>query len=469
MKAKHLLFCISFFLTTQLVKAQAPEIWGLTQSGGAFYGGTIFSMKADGSDFSTAFDFSNPNGWMPMGNLYKASDGNLYGACFEGGDYYSCTLFRYDPNSGEYIDVYDFDIIHGDYPTSGVVERNGILYGNASSGGYYGGGVIYSYNIATGVYTDLFNMTGATGSYPYSCPVIDGDGKLYGVTVYGGANMAGVLYSFDLVNNVYDAVFDFGGTNGSAPYGGLIQATNGKLYGMTSDGGANGHGTIYSFDPSGNSFEVIYDFDGTNGGSSRATLMQGSNGFLYGLTTGGGANNDGVIFSFDLSTDAYTKLFDFSGSDGSAPLGNLMQAGTFLCGTTSTGGNSGSGTAFNFNLESANYIKLVDFDMTNGSNPNGGFITLGDDIGTGVQEPVSGQLAVYPNPVTQYVICSLPSLENGKVDITITDVCGKEILAKQLPVNNSRLKIDLGNLSSGVYSLEVIAGTEKMVTKLLKN
>ncbi len=151
------------FHTTQLVNAQMPELWGMTQSGGTFSGGTIFSMKADGSDFTTAFNFSSPNGWMPMGNLYKASDGKLYGACFEGGDYYSCTLFRYDPNDGNYSDVYSFDIVHGDFPTSGVVERNGLLYGNSSSGGYNGAGVIYSLNISTGVYTDLFNMTSLTG------------------------------------------------------------------------------------------------------------------------------------------------------------------------------------------------------------------------------------------------------------------------------------------------------------------
>lgn len=469
MKAKHLLFCISLLITAQWVNAQNPVVWGMTQSGGTFGGGTIFNMKSDGSDFTTAFNFSSPNGWTPMGNLFKASDGNLYGACFDGGDYFSCTLFRFDPNSGEYFDVYSFDITHGDFPTSGVVERNGILYGNSSSGGYNGAGVVYGYNIATGVYTDLFNLTGPTGSYPYSAPVIFGDGKLYGVTVYGGTNMAGVIYSFDIDNSIYTDVYDFANSSGSSPYSGLLAATNGKLYGMTYSGGANGQGVIYSFDPSNNTYENVYDFDGTNGGQSKATFMQGSNGSLYGLTTGGGANDVGVVFSFDPYSNTYTKLYDFSNADGSAPLGNLMEAGTVLCGTTSMGGDYSHGTIFNYNLETNGYDKLIDFNMLNGSNPNGGVILLGSDIGTGVQTPVSGQLVLYPNPVSQYAICSVPSLENGKVDIIITDVCGKEVFAQQAVVNGSRLRIDLGNLSSGVYNLEVRAGNEKMVTKLLKD
>src|SRR6185503_6401745 len=151
MKTKHLLVCFILLITTQLVNAQHLQVWGTTQAGGAFNGGTIFSMKTDGSDFNTAFSFSYPNVWMPMGNLFRASDGNLYGTCFEGGDYASCTIYKYDTESGDYEDVYDFNIIDGDYPTSGLVEKDGILYGNSSSGGWNGGGVIYSYNMATGV------------------------------------------------------------------------------------------------------------------------------------------------------------------------------------------------------------------------------------------------------------------------------------------------------------------------------
>ncbi len=198
--------------------------------------------------------------------------------------------------------------------------------------------------------------------------------------------------------------------------------------------------------------------------------MQGTNGYLYGLTTGGGANNHGVIFSFDPSANTYTKLYDFSTSDGTAPLGNLTQAGgTVLCGTTSTGGDNNYGTAFNYNLETNGYTKLIDFTMTNGANPNGGFVVMGQDIGTGIQPPVMEQLSVYPNPVSDYAICNVPAVENGMVDISISDVCGKEVLAQQVLVANSHLRIDLGNLPSGVYNLEVITAKEKKITKLVKN
>ncbi|HYV94892.1 MAG TPA: choice-of-anchor tandem repeat GloVer-containing protein [Chitinophagales bacterium] len=467
MKTKNLLVCIILLITTQFVHAQNPEIWGTTQSGGILNGGTIFNMKTDGSDFTTVHNFSYPNGWMPMGNLLRASDGNLYGTCFEGGDYASCTLYRYDPDNGDYLDVYDFNIIDGDYPTSGVVEKDGILYGNSSSGGANFGGVIYSYDMATGIYTDIYDMSMSTGSYPYSSPIVGTDGKLYGVTESGGANNLGTIYSFDIDNGVYSDLYNFAFTSGSNPYGGLIQANDGKLYGMTSMGGANDDGVIYSFDLSNNTYENLYDFDGTNGGGPKGTLMQG-NGKLYGLTTQGGANNHGVIFSVEFDGSDFTNLFDFSTADGTAPLGNLMLAGTILCGTTSSGGDNNYGTVFNFSLETGNYTKLLDFNNTNGSNPNCGFITLGDDVANGVQAPVNEKFSVYPNPVTQYAICTIPSTIDGMAEIIVTDVCGKEILTQQVVVTNSKVRVELGSLASGVYNLELKTGAEKKTAKLVK-
>ena len=54
----------------------------------------------------------------------------------------------------------------------------------------------------------------------------------------------------------------------------------------------------------------------TNGGEPRGNLMQASDGKLYGMTTGGGSSNAGVIFSFDPSSSTYTKLIDYTGANG---------------------------------------------------------------------------------------------------------------------------------------------------------
>ena len=47
-----------------------------------------------------------------------------------------------------------------------------------------------------------------------------------------------------------------------------MQASDGKLYGMTSNGGSSGNGVIFSFDPSSSTYTKLKDFDNTNGASS---------------------------------------------------------------------------------------------------------------------------------------------------------------------------------------------------------
>jgi uncharacterized repeat protein (TIGR03803 family) len=123
------------------------------------------------------------------------------------------------------------------------------------------------------------------------------------------------------------------------PSGSLVQAANGKLYGMTADGGSSGYGVIFSFDPSSSTYTKLMDFIGVNGTSPHGGLVQASDGKLYGMTNGGGSNSYGVIFSYNPSTSTYIKLMDFGGANGACPNGNLMQANDGkLYGMTTIGG-----------------------------------------------------------------------------------------------------------------------------------
>ena len=177
----------------------------------------------------------------------------------------------------------------------------------------------------------------------------------------GGSNGLGVIFSFDPSSSTYTKLKDFDGNNGANPYGSLLQASDGKLYGMTHEGGANG--VIFSFDPSSSTFTKLKDFDSTNGANPYGSLMQASDGKLYGMTPGGGSNNAGVIFSFDPSSSTYTKLKDFDGTNGSSPVGSLMQASDHkLYGMTSGGGSNNTGVIFSFDPSSSTYTKLKDFD-----------------------------------------------------------------------------------------------------------
>lgn len=82
------------------------------------------------------------------------------------------------------------------------------------------------------------------------------------MTTNGGSNDEGVLFLFDPVNHVYSKLVNFGGGYGSHPNGDLMQAPNGKLYGMTNPGGSNDKGVLFSFDLLTNTYLKLFDFDG---------------------------------------------------------------------------------------------------------------------------------------------------------------------------------------------------------------
>ncbi len=86
------------------------------------------------------------------------------------------------------------------------------------------------------------------------------NGKLYGMTSTGGANGGGLIFSYDITNNIFSDVHDFDFSTGSITFGSLIDANNGLLYGMAFGGGTNGFGVIFCFDPANNNYSVIHNF-----------------------------------------------------------------------------------------------------------------------------------------------------------------------------------------------------------------
>lgn len=462
MKTK-LLFALCCIMIAGTLYTNAQQIWAVTPNGGAASGGTIIRMNPDGSGFEVEYSYacSMTAGCMPMGNLMQASNGQLYGSCFLGGQFGSCTVDRYDPTTSTYYDIYDFDITNGDYPYSGLVEtHNGKLYGVASSGGTSWVGVLYSINLATNAYTPEYSFNSVNGSTPWACPTLTNSGMLYGLTTSGGTYASGVLYSYNIVSGTYTALHHFSAADGTAPHGGLFEASNGLLYGMTSAGGANGHGTIFSYDAVNNVFTVLYSFTGTLGGAPEGTLMQAANGNLYGVTKMGGVNNAGVIFSYDIAQNMYAKLYDFVVATGSNPTGNLYQApNMMLYGSASYGGTNNMGVLFSYDLGTNTYTDILEFNGTNGSHPAGGFVMV--EMPTGVSPLEAEVFAVYPNPANEEININFAKAAHNT--IALRNVTGEILFSAE---NYSlQTKIDASNLPKGIYFVEVKGQDGKILNK----
>jgi hypothetical protein len=96
-----------------------------------------------------------------------------------------------------------------------------------------GGGMIFSYDPFSSTYTRLFDFADdlsseENGSFPYGSFIQANDGKFYGMASLGGTDNNGVIFTYDRVSGSYTKLLDFDGSNGSNPYGSLIQARDGK-------------------------------------------------------------------------------------------------------------------------------------------------------------------------------------------------------------------------------------------------
>ena len=205
----------------------------------------------------------------------------------------------------------------------------------------------------------LHNFAGyltKSGAEPRTGLIQGTDGNLYGTTTLGGAGSCtfgcGTVYKIT-ASGAYSVLYSFQSPDGG-PSSGLIQASDGKLYGTTAWGGSSsscypesGCGSIYQISSDG-AFKTLYAFP--EAGGPMAGVIQALDGNFYGSTSVGGPSGNcrlgcGTIFQLTPAGDL-TTVHTFSGSDGSEP-GSLIQAtdGNFY-GITWTGG---SGTSYSFN------------------------------------------------------------------------------------------------------------------------
>ena len=294
------------------------------------------------------------------------------------------TLVQFSGSSGAAI---------GDAPTGSLTLDGTTLYGMTSGIGTGFNGNVFSVGTDGTCYQNLLSFTGtggaASGRTPLGSLTLNGT-SLYGMTRNGGANGHGNVFSVSADGTNYQNLLEFTGSGGSAtgdqPYGKLtLDGTT--LYGTTMAGGY--YGNIFSVGIAGTNYRNLVNFTssaGTATGLYPLDSLTLSGTTLYGITTYGGSSGYGNVFSVATDGTNFRNLLSFTGTGGgttgNAPIGSPILSGSTLYGMTEYGGTMGVGNIYSIATDGTNYKNLLTFTGSGGSGqyPSGGLILSGTTL-----------------------------------------------------------------------------------------
>lgn len=373
-----------------LIQGTDGNFYGTTEVGGSAHYGTVFKITPEGH-LTVVHSFCQQvnciDGVNPTAGVIQAPNGNLYGTTALGGNgaispacnYWSCgTIFEITP-SGTFTVLYNFcsqtngqgSCTDGAGPGSLTLGANGNLYGITAGGGQNCNannancGTVFEVSqagkLAT-LYSFCSQQNCFDGYSPQGSLVLATNGDFYGTTQSGGAfgecgfGLEGCGTVFEItamgkLTTLHSFCLQNGCLDGNGPPSGVIEGTDGALYGTTLAGGTNNIGTVFQITTSGQ-LTTVYNFTGLDGDWPQGRLILGSDGNFYGTTLHGGTQSGkglvclgstcGTVFKLTPG-GILTTLHDFCAlskcNDGNLPFAGLVQGtnGTFY-GTASGGG-----------------------------------------------------------------------------------------------------------------------------------
>jgi uncharacterized repeat protein (TIGR03803 family) len=318
---------------------------------------------------------------------------HIYGTASSGGTNGHGTIFSFiqlsDDSAPDVLYTFSTPVnganADGAAPAPGVLLLGQTLYGTAAGGGTAGHGTIFALNTSTRTLTNLHSFAaGEDGAAPQAGLVLAG-GRLFGTTTFDGTGGWGTVFSVGTNGDGFQTLYSFtNGSDGGVPSAPLIVSSN-TLYSTSSQNGTGSFGTVFKINTDGSSFAALYVFSGKPDGAIPLGALLLLDGTLYGTTSQGGANGHGTVFSIKTDGSGYTILHQFSATtaifntDGAAPYGNLVAIGESLYGTARLGGKHGFGVIFTLKTSGAGFANINDFSGgKDGGWPRGELLVISD-------------------------------------------------------------------------------------------
>lgn len=352
------------------------KLYGVASGGGTNNLGVLFDIDMTTHEYTVRHNFTTSmndfgsNG-QPIGNLILFND-KLYGWTGDGSGY----IFEFDPATDAFTKKTGLTGVFG--ASGSMVLLNGKIYGGCLSGNASDYGGIMEYVPGATTMSVKHNFTLAEGGRPTRLTVVDG--RLFGTTSYGAANGNGGVFEMDILTGDITVYYSFTDSpNGSLP----LTYANGSLYGMHYrivhvGQSTSVEGIIFAIDLETKTYSVPYVFPG-NGAGDHSTLAMGADGRLYGVVRGDA--NKGQIIAFDPVTDEVEMLRELTTPDGLAAeyTSSMFASDGNLYVLTPTGGQFAKGTCFQFDLASEDLTVLKSFYLGLEGIPTSGEMTLGND------------------------------------------------------------------------------------------
>ncbi|WP_044206674.1 choice-of-anchor tandem repeat GloVer-containing protein [Flammeovirga sp. OC4] len=306
-------------------------------------GTTSYSIYAISDDGTTTIHSSTLGTRTTKGGQFGKTliyhNDKLWGVAKIGGTNDEGIIFSLAIDGTGFTILHHFDGTNGGKPIDRVFAINNKIVGLTSEGGTSDKGVLFSMNEDGTGYSVLEEFS----------KVVGGSLSFENDQIWGVLSGEEEIFSIDADGNNYNEI-DLTGFDDSASSGGGLKYINSKIYGTLSASSSNG--SLFSIDTDGTNYSELADADSeTNLESSPGFSLIASNSKVFGVTT----SSDGTIFSMDVDGSNLAKLHDFVSGTGVNPASGLTEYDGKLWGITSGGGNNGEGVIFTIDTDGTNY------------------------------------------------------------------------------------------------------------------